>query len=359
MINEKSLNSHRIKEIADKGIKTDPVLIEKVIRALLLLEGLVESEIKFVFKGGTSLMLMLDSVKRLSIDIDIIIPFKQGKLLEKLETIAKKKGFSKVVLHQRKKVSNIKKEHYKFYYKASCRSGKAESNILLDILFEEVQYQKINTIDIDSTFLLQEGEPLKVPVPSFEDILGDKLTAFAPDTTGIPYEKQGKSMAMEIIKQLYDIGNVFDNVKNLKIIASTFNKFAVTELSYRELNQDPQLVLDDIFQTALSISTRGKKGGANFKVLQEGISKVKAFIFSESYHIEKAIVHASKAAYLTKLIEYDATSFKRFNNPLETEDWIIEQPFHTNLNKLKKSNPEAFFYWFRVYEFEKKVMDIE
>ena len=124
-------------------------------------------------------------------------------------------------------------------------------------------------------------------------------------------------------------------------------------MGYRSLGTDTQIVLDDIFNTALTVSTRGKEGTANFKALQEGISQVKAFIFSESYHIEKAIVHLSKAAYLAKLIEHRATTFTHFNNPLEVKDWTIKQPFYTRLNKLKKSNSEAFFYWFRVYELEK------
>ena len=49
---------------------TDKILIEKVIRAFLLLEGLVREDVEFVFKGGTALMLLFNSTKRLSIDID-------------------------------------------------------------------------------------------------------------------------------------------------------------------------------------------------------------------------------------------------------------------------------------------------
>lgn len=52
----------------------EKILVEKVIRALLLLEGLVHKEIPFVFKGGTASMLHLKSTKWLSIDIDIILP---------------------------------------------------------------------------------------------------------------------------------------------------------------------------------------------------------------------------------------------------------------------------------------------
>ena len=60
------------------------------------------------------------------------------------------------------------------------------------------------------------GKPLLAKVPCLEDMLGDKLTAFAPNTTGIPYFKKQDSMSMEIIKQLYDIGNLFDAAKKWK-----------------------------------------------------------------------------------------------------------------------------------------------
>ncbi|MFK7906880.1 MAG: nucleotidyl transferase AbiEii/AbiGii toxin family protein [Chitinophagales bacterium] len=354
MIDKDSLNIDWIKEVSSKNRKADPQLVEKVIRALLLLEGLVESQLDFVFKGGTALMLKLDSTKRLSIDIDIIVPNIDDSLEVKLEGFLEAKGFTKVELHERNAYSEIEKAHYKFFYTPIHQSGRTEDNILLDILFEKVQYEKIEMIDIHSSFLVQKGLPKKVAVPSFEDLLGDKLTAFAPETTGIPYEKGGQSKAMEIIKQLYDIGNIFDTIENLERVASTFERFALTELAYRYKGMDIQVVLDDIFQTALTVSTRGKEGTANFKALQEGVSQVKAFIFSESYHIEKAIVHVAKAAYLAKLIQYKSTSFFRFDKPVEVKDWVIKQPFFTRLNKLKKSNPEAFFYWFQVYRLERE-----
>ena len=248
MINKDSLSQKWIKEVAAKNRKADPQLVEKVIRALLLLEGLIESKVDFVFKGGTSLMLKLGSTKRLSIDIDIIIPTKDDTLQEKLESFIEDKGFTRVELHERNAKSDIEKAHYKFFYTPSFHSGRTEDNILLDILFEEIQYEKLEQIDIDSSFLIQEGEPEKVTVPSFEDLLGDKLTAFAPETTGIPYEKGGQSKAMEIIKQLYDIGNIFDEIEELKTVSTTFEKFALTELKYRDKGEDTQIVLDDIFE---------------------------------------------------------------------------------------------------------------
>jgi len=38
---------------------------------------------------------------------------------------------------------------------------------------------------------------------------------------------------------------------------------------------------------------------------------------------------------------------ERFKNPLKIKDWLIEDQTHKKLNKLKKTNPEAFFYWYK------------
>lgn len=102
------------------------------------------------------------------------------------------------------------------------------------------------------------------------------------------------------------------------------------------------------------LGTRGKDGKGDFNALIAGITQIKQFIFSESYHIEKAIIHSAKAAYLATAIEKKITVLEKYREPLQVKDWIIEQPFYTRLNKLKKSNPEAFFYWYKVYELKKE-----
>lgn len=142
-----------------------------------------------------------------------------------------------------------------------------------------------------------------------------------------------------------------DIVSDIKIIKSTSKKFAKTELSYRELdNLTEKDVLDDIYQTALCIVTRGVDGKGNFKELQQGIQRISRFVFSESYYLEKAITHASKTANLAILIKSDAEKIEKFTDPLMMKDWTISEPISPKLNKLKKSNPEAFFYWYKIYK---------
>ncbi|MFA5229527.1 MAG: hypothetical protein WC446_07245 [Candidatus Paceibacterota bacterium] len=64
MIDTTQLNIEWISKVSKLNRNADKILIEKVIRALLLLEGLVQSEIPFVFKGGTSLMLISLSLRK-------------------------------------------------------------------------------------------------------------------------------------------------------------------------------------------------------------------------------------------------------------------------------------------------------
>ena len=348
MIHPDSRTLAWIEKVAKENNVKDIALAEKTIRAFSLLEALVRSGCPLLFKGGTAEMLHLNSTKRLSIDIDIICP--PGTPLENyLETYSAKYGFGKVELVERVSRSDIPKKHAKYYYQVSYPNGNKQDKILLDVLFEDNHYSNVVTLPIQSPFLKMEGEPVMVNLPSHQDMLGDKLTAFAPHTTGIPFFKGDKDCSMEINKQLFDIASLFDLTNDLTITAETFRKFASVELLYRKANPSKiNEVLDDIFNTSRCICLRGLENPEEFKLLQNGIGKVRSFIHSEkNYSLDHAIVNASKAAYLSKLIEKGISEVHHYapGNEQQLADAIITDPLPTKLNKLKKSNVEAFFYW--------------
>lgn len=114
MIDAKSLGSDWIFAVS-KQKKADPILVEKVIQALWLLEGLVLSGLPFTFKGGTALMLKLASAKRLSIDIDIIIPDNDDSLSTLLNKVGQERGFTSVEEQKRETKSSIEKAHSVFF----------------------------------------------------------------------------------------------------------------------------------------------------------------------------------------------------------------------------------------------------
>jgi len=325
MINKECFTAEWIAQKSTELQYNDKNLIEKVIRAFSLLEMLSASGCPFHFKGGTSLMLILGGGShRLSIDIDIMCP--PGTNIEDYLKDYAQSGFLEYQLVERRQAGkDVPKSHSKFFYQVAFKGqSDVTSFILLDVLYEDCHYHKTNTIDIVSPFIKLDGEPLKVVVPSVEDILGDKLTAFAPETTGIPYYKNDKLTTLEIIKQLYDVGRLFDRMQDIGTVSQIY---------------------DDIRQTALNISTRGFVDKDKFALLQKGIINIKPFMYKGAYRIEEAIIDAAKAAYLATLIETGGENIERFTDAQLSGDLLIKHVLTSKLNKLRIGLPEAYFYW--------------
>lgn len=234
MIHPDSRSIKWINKMSSDNPFLDKTLIEKTIRALSLLESLALSGCPFTFKGGTACMLHLGSSRRLSIDIDIICP-PGTDISSFVRRHSDEYGFTDIQLVERLSSHNVPKSHAKYFYKVSYVTNKQEEAILLDVLFEENHYGKVVEMPISSPFLKTEGEAVMVNVPSAEDILGDKLTAFAPHTSGIPYFKNERNCSLEIIKQMFDVAALFDVCNDFELVGNTFRKFGTTELGYREL----------------------------------------------------------------------------------------------------------------------------
>lgn len=120
MIHPDSRTLSWIEQVAKDNKIKDIALVEKTIRAFSLLEALARSGCPFLFKGGSSLMLHLDTGKRLSIDIDIICP--PGTRIEDyLEKYSEEYGFGEVKLVERISRTDIPKQHAKFFYQWHIR----------------------------------------------------------------------------------------------------------------------------------------------------------------------------------------------------------------------------------------------
>ena len=343
MISVQSFSIDWIREVSQR-YRADSILVEKTILALALLEGLAKARLPFVFKGGTSLMLLFEKPHRLSIDINIILPPKWERLDSALKDVAENGEFIRYEESNRSKQNKIPKKHYKFYYNSAVE--KKESFVLLDILFDEIPYDNLVEIPIHNQFLLVDGDCVTVKVPDFDNIIADKLTAFAPRTIGVPYRKNEKVCGMEIIKQLYDVGQLFAKTDNLSSITNTYNRIAQKEIEYRQAECTIEDALHDTWDNAMSICMRRDFRGAEFTILKDGIHQVQSYIFIEPFHIEHAVQYASKVAYLVALILNKRTTIERYEDIpiLQLKNWNITNVEYSKLNKLKKSNPEAFFY---------------
>lgn len=204
---------------------------------------------------------------------------------------------------------------------------------------------------------IESDETIPVSVPDVDSIAGDKLTAFAPNTTGIRY---GTGKELEIIKQLFDIGNLFERIESIEAVARSFEAFAKEEIEYREMSIGSRNVLNDIIETAKTIARRDKNTAepfkSNFAELQRGIKSFAPFLISGHFRLDDAITASAKAAYLAmKLLTENYEVLERYDGK-DISDLNIEDLEWNFLNKLKKlPDKSAFYYWYKIIELIKLI----
>ena len=292
MIDEISFEEKHIREIQQTS-KRDPILIERTIYAFGLLEALTRAGLPFIFKGGTSLMLLLEEPRRLSTDIDIVV--EPNIDIDKYIGLAGKIfPFKYQTENIRKGKNGIVKRHFKFAYDSPI--NRKPFYILLDVIFEHNHYLETIEKDIMMNMLISKGKPIKVKVPSPDCILADKLTAFAPYTVGIPLRE---NKDMEVIKQMYDITSLMEKISNYEYLFKTYKEICEDEIRYRGKDITYRNCLLDTFKAATCIAGKGKIDADDYKVYLSGIKDIRGHIFSENFSAEIAATRAPKIMYLT------------------------------------------------------------
>jgi hypothetical protein len=192
-----------------------------------------------------------------------------------------------------------------------------------------------------------------VKSPSLDDLLGDKLTAFAPHTTGIPFFKGDKPFSMEIMKQLFDVSSILDRMDDLSVARRSFLGLVPIELGYRGMDHlSVNDVLEDAYNTALNICLHGGVSRQEYEYLTDGARRVAGFIIIEKYTMEKAVRDAAKVAYLSQLIRCGSNTVQHYDPKMDdalVAETITAQSLN-KLNRIKKMSLEAFFYWRRIEE---------
>lgn len=318
---------------------------EKMIHAIAFVEAIASSQLDFILKGGTSLIFLIEPVRRFSVDVDIVTQVERDEVENTLSLICEKDNFHTFEYDERRSFNyGIPKAHYKIFYTSKV-TGK-EDWLILDILFEENKYPEILTKSIKSSLVNSVEPVMYVRVPSKEAILGDKLTAFAPTTTGILF---GKNKELEMAKQLFDIGVLFDHIQDISEVRTSFLDFAQTEIEYRNLKIIPEDVLNDSINTAFLIASKGaglsSEDEINFKELIKGFKSLNQFLINGRFTLDEAIVASAKAALIAmRVMKNDLSAIERFSEQ-STRDYLIENPKYNFLNKLKKIPGGVLFYW--------------
>ena len=314
----------------------DRAILERSIYALGLLEALARVGLPFIFKGGTSLLLLLDSPMRLSTDIDIIV--KPGTDFEHyLEAASKIIPFKSQEEQIRKSSISIEKRHYKFVYDSPAYER--EFYILLDILFEDNHYAKTVDRPIRNSLIATEEPYVNVTIPTADCLMGDKLTAFAPHTTGIPF---GVDKELEIIKQMYDVSCLFDVITSSKDVYDSYMATVKSEIAYRGERITYEDALRDTIDTAACVASKGMIG-EDYALLLKGIRALRTHVYDGKFTAESAVRGACKVMYAAACLLKN-TEIRKLESP---DDYITEQisiTKYVKLMKLRKYEPEEYAY---------------
>lgn len=330
-----------IKKFKKKNVSADIQLLEKTIGALYLVQSLVNSGLKFIFKGGTSLVLLLNEIKRFSVDVDIITEESKEKVNECLQNIIQSQDlFTRYEENKRNNSASQRMDlqHYKLFFHSV--TDESEKYILLDVAYEDNQYPvTINhKIICEKLDIFSESS---VEIPSIESISGDKLTVLAPNTTGIHYHSDKE---LELMKQLFDVDKLFNQLEDVSIVRESFINIANREIHYRNLKDiSYEDVLADIQEFCLDTILQNNPD--NQHEINIGMKKLYGFITESKFRKEQEVLTAaSKVLYLIKLIKNNESTIERYHKGFELPNVSIPIELRKMVKKMDKYNEEAYYY---------------
>lgn len=328
----------------------DPGLLEKSIYALTLLGLLQRSGLPFIFKGGTSLMLHLPNIQRLSIDIDILTPAGDGELERVVAEIGQTAPFIGKAEDDRGTRGLPRRRHFKFLFKSPF-DLRADAYVLLDVVQEKEIVHRCIKKPIQTSFLEPEDE-LMVELPRVESLLGDKLTAFAPNTTGVPYRRKDGSVGqvMQVAKQLFDVGILFEHAREFLEVAKTYDAVQQQEVGYRGRAISREESLDDSFKACLGIIAHKPKLQEVYPdtaLLLDGFTKLKGHLTRPKFQLNDQRTLAGRTACLAASLKRGRaiTRYTRSSEQIEAlKAASLKDHSLSWLDGIRNINDEAYFY---------------
>lgn len=329
----------------------DPQILEKCIHALALLGHLSETGLPFVFKGGTSLLLHLPAIRRLSIDIDIVCnapPADVYSAVQKIATLPPFTGFSEDSRGER---GLPNRRHFRLNY-SPVFGGQPASHILLDVV--EDSCSLATERKPVSTAFLETDQPALVTTLTADSLIADKLTAFAPHTSGVPYANpNGTGQTLQVAKQMFDIGELFTIATDAAAITTAYNVSIVKEAEYRDNRFTRDDALNDTITTCFQFCGQGLRAfPENEDAMQLGLGckALSNHLVNNSFPIAtEAKIAAAKAACLSGLILSNGSRGFDSLQYIPEESMQLREKSLTGrwapLARLKSANVEAFHYW--------------
>ncbi len=192
-------------------------------------------------------------------------------------------------------------------------------------MYEENPYLSFQDTPISFELIDVEDKISIVKTPILEELLSDKMTAFAPKTIGITYDSGKK---IEIIKQLFDISTIYNRLGIDDHTIDMYYEIAKHELKCRKMIEETtplDCINDSIEASELILSNGTHWNITDFSYLRTGVNGFKHYL-NGSFNINDAFRLAADA-YIMYVVT-KSESIKNFDDlMLKSEDVNIDDTF--------------------------------
>jgi hypothetical protein len=229
---------------ANKGEATE-VVAEQAVHSLALVEALARTDLSFRFKGGNSLLILLQDPKRFSMDVDISTGETRERIEEGLASaVERSEGFTRWERRKHKTKPWLPLASFEVYYDSHYVEAQ-DAFIFLDAQLHASTYAgKRVPVRCGALF----DSDAEVEVPTVGGILGDKLLTLGPETLGIPL---GKSKEAQRLKHVFDVSTLAGNGPDL----GEFRKSVALCMEQENDLQETALPLGKVFEDTLRFCT--------------------------------------------------------------------------------------------------------
>jgi hypothetical protein len=224
-------------------------LAEQAVHCLELVAQLSEAGLSFQFKGGNSLLLILDKPRRFSIDVDIATNEPRERIESCLNTLVRESGvFIKWTKRQHATKPWLPLASYFCFYKSHF-VGDADAFVMLDAQLTRSPYAT-RRAPVRCGNLYSADAKAEIPLAS--SIIGDKLLTLGPSTLGIPV---GKGKEAQRLKHVFDVSLLLATNPLLHEI----RKALLSCLDHENKLQEKTLALSHVLADTLAFCASGRE----------------------------------------------------------------------------------------------------
>ncbi len=328
----------RESHIISSTFNTSKVITEQALHCLECVAELNESGLKFIFKGGNSLLLLLQKPERFSIDVDICTDETVGVIEQHLNNITGDQNvFKKWEKRHNKIKASVPITSYNLYY-TSLFSSSLVNSIAINIHLKNNCYRtEVRRINCGRLFI--SSVQTEVPLPS--SIIGEKLLALGPFTTGIPLSKGSNPLRL---KHIFDISQLLQVNPSLSLIRESLHCCIKLENHQQKKNISLNAIIIDIISVLWSSVSPADSFKWGIKEIynehKRGLQPFASHLFQPGYSWTQLQIDMSRVALCTAAAGNNNISDCEFQNALEEPFNAGALPFPILLN-----NPTARNYW--------------